>query len=109
MPISDLATLGGIALATIVLAWTLVVYLRVGAPSLSSSQDAARAMVDMLAPRAGWTVYELGCGTGKVAAARIFTARVPVSKIDAGSGARALDQALTVVLADVVRWVNSGR
>ena len=68
MPINDLATLGGIALATIVLAWTLVVYLRVEAPSLSSSQDAARAMVDMLAPLAGWTVYELGCGTGKVAA-----------------------------------------
>ena len=51
----------------------------------------------------------VAAGTGKVAAARIFTARVPVSKIDAGSGARALDQALTVVLADVVRWVNSGR
>lgn len=48
-------------------------------------------------------------GTGKVAAARIFTARVPVSKIDAGNGARALDQALVTVLADVVRWVNSGR
>ena len=48
-------------------------------------------------------------GTGRVAAARIFTARVPVSKIDAGSGARALDQALSIVLADVVRWVNSGR
>lgn len=48
-------------------------------------------------------------GTGKVAAARIFTVRVPVSKIDAGSGARALDQALVTVLADVVRWVNTGR
>ncbi|MGU3282896.1 MULTISPECIES: ABC-type transport auxiliary lipoprotein family protein [unclassified Methylobacterium] len=48
-------------------------------------------------------------GTGKVTAARIFTARVPVAKIDAGNGARALDQALTTVLADVVRWVNTGR
>jgi SAM-dependent methyltransferase len=65
---SDLATLGGITLATMVLAWTLVVYLRVGAPSLSSSGAATRAMVNMLAPRAGWTVYELGCGTGTVAA-----------------------------------------
>jgi cholesterol transport system auxiliary component len=48
-------------------------------------------------------------GTGKVTAARIFTARVPVAKIDAGTGARALDQALVTVLADVVRWVNTGR
>lgn len=48
-------------------------------------------------------------GSGKVAAARIFTARVPVAKIDAGTGARALDQALVGVLADVVLWVNAGR
>ncbi|MCJ2120290.1 ABC-type transport auxiliary lipoprotein family protein [Methylobacterium sp. J-001] len=48
-------------------------------------------------------------GTGKVTAARIFTARVPVAKIDAGNGAQALDRALTIVLADVVRWVNTGR
>jgi cholesterol transport system auxiliary component len=48
-------------------------------------------------------------GSGKVTAARIFTARVPVAKIDAGNGARALDQALSTVLADVVRWVNTGR
>ncbi|MHB2208602.1 ABC-type transport auxiliary lipoprotein family protein [Methylobacterium sp. CM6257] len=48
-------------------------------------------------------------GTGKVTAARIFTARVPVAGINAGNGARALDQALSTVLADVVRWVNTGR
>jgi cholesterol transport system auxiliary component len=48
-------------------------------------------------------------GTGRVAAARIFTARVPVGSVDAGSGARALDQALVMVLADIVRWVNTGR
>jgi cholesterol transport system auxiliary component len=48
-------------------------------------------------------------GTGRVAAARIFTARVPVAAVDAGSGARALDQALVTVLGDIVRWVNSGR
>ena len=68
MAINDLASLTGIALATLVLAWTLAVYLKVGAPSLSSSRRAARGMVDLLEPRAGWTVYELGCGTGKVAA-----------------------------------------
>ncbi len=48
-------------------------------------------------------------GTGKVVAARIFTARVPVTAVDAGNGARALDQALGTVLADLVRWVNGGR
>jgi cholesterol transport system auxiliary component len=48
-------------------------------------------------------------GTGRVAAARIFTARVPVTAVDAGSGARALDQALVTVLGEVVRWVNTGR
>jgi cholesterol transport system auxiliary component len=48
-------------------------------------------------------------GTGRVAAARIFTARVPVAAVDAASGARALDQALVTVLGDVVRWVNTGR
>ena len=48
-------------------------------------------------------------GTGRVAAARIFTARVPVASVDAGNGARALDQALVTVLADIVRWVNTGR
>ncbi len=48
-------------------------------------------------------------GTGRVAAARIFTARVPVAAVDAASGARALDQALVTVLGDIVRWVNTGR
>lgn len=48
-------------------------------------------------------------GTGRVAAARIFTARVPVASVDAGNGARALDQALVTVLGDIVRWVNTGR
>lgn len=48
-------------------------------------------------------------GSGRVVAARIFTARVPVASVDASSGARALDQALVTVLGDIVRWVNSGR
>ncbi|GJE16531.1 ABC-type transport auxiliary lipoprotein family protein [Methylobacterium marchantiae] len=48
-------------------------------------------------------------GTGKVVAARIFTARVPVAKVEAGNAAASLDAALSVVLADIVRWVNSGR
>lgn len=48
-------------------------------------------------------------GSGKVVAAKIFTARVPVAKVDAGSAAVALDRALVTVLGDMVRWVNSGR
>ncbi|GJD94019.1 ABC-type transport auxiliary lipoprotein family protein [Methylobacterium iners] len=48
-------------------------------------------------------------GSGKVVAAKIFQARVPVAKVEAGAAAVALDAALAVVLADVVRWVNSGR
>lgn len=48
-------------------------------------------------------------GTGRVTAARVFTARVPVKAVNAGSGAAALDAALGTVLADMVRWVNAGR
>ncbi|MGU3537041.1 ABC-type transport auxiliary lipoprotein family protein [Methylobacterium sp. A54F] len=48
-------------------------------------------------------------GTGKVVAARVFQARVPVKKVDAGSAAAGLDAALAIVLSDLVRWVNSGR
>jgi cholesterol transport system auxiliary component len=48
-------------------------------------------------------------GSGRVAAARVFQARVPVQKVDAGSAAVALDAALAQVLAEMVRWVNSGR
>jgi cholesterol transport system auxiliary component len=48
-------------------------------------------------------------GTGRVVAARVFQARVPVQKIDASNAAASLDAALAQVLAEVVRWVNSGR
>ena len=48
-------------------------------------------------------------GTGKVVSARVFTARIPVPKVDAGTAAVGLDTALARVLADMVAWVNSGR
>lgn len=48
-------------------------------------------------------------GPGKVVAARVFTARVPVPKVQAGSAAAGLDAALATVLVDMVRWVNTGR
>ena len=46
---------------------------------------------------------------GSVVAAKIFQARVPVAKVEPGSAAAGLDAAMGVVLADIVRWVNSGR
>ena len=48
-------------------------------------------------------------GTGRVVNARVFTARVPVPKVDAQTAATGLDAALSQVLGDLVRWVNAGR
>jgi cholesterol transport system auxiliary component len=48
-------------------------------------------------------------GSGRVVNARVFTARVPVPKVDAQTAATGLDAALSQVLGDLVRWVNSGR
>ena len=48
-------------------------------------------------------------GSGRVVNARVFTARVPVQKVDPQSAAAGLDAALGQVLADLVRWVNTGR
>ncbi|MBM6594487.1 ABC-type transport auxiliary lipoprotein family protein [Microvirga pudoricolor] len=43
---------------------------------------------------------------GKIIAGRIFRASVPVTAINAQVGSRALDQALSVVMLDIVRWVS---
>ena len=45
---------------------------------------------------------------GRIANARVFTARVPVAAVDAGNAAQALDRALSIVLLDIVRWVGTG-
>lgn len=45
---------------------------------------------------------------GRVVAGRIFRGRVPVGAIDAPNAARALDQALSGVLLEIVRWVGGG-
>jgi cholesterol transport system auxiliary component len=45
--------------------------------------------------------------TGRIARGRIFQARVPAAAVDAGNAARALDEALSVVMLDVVRWVST--
>lgn len=47
--------------------------------------------------------------SGRIAAARVFSARVPVQGVDAANAARGLDRALSTVLLDIVRWVGSGR
>jgi cholesterol transport system auxiliary component len=46
--------------------------------------------------------------TGKIVNARVFSARVPVGAIDAANAARGLDQALSAVLLDIVRFVGGG-
>jgi cholesterol transport system auxiliary component len=45
--------------------------------------------------------------TGRIANGRIFRARVPAAAVDAANAARALDEALSVVMLDVVRWVSA--
>jgi cholesterol transport system auxiliary component len=44
---------------------------------------------------------------GRILAGRIFTARVPVAAIDAPNAARGLDEALSTVMLDIVRWVST--
>ena len=46
--------------------------------------------------------------SGRIATARVFSARVPVAGVDAASAARGLDQALSRVLLEIVRWAGSG-
>lgn len=48
-------------------------------------------------------------GNGRIVAGRIFTGRVPVATIDEPNAARALDEALSGVMLDIVRWVASAR
>lgn len=45
--------------------------------------------------------------TGRIAAGRIFRSRTPVASVDAANAARALDETLSVVMLDIVRWVSS--
>jgi cholesterol transport system auxiliary component len=51
----------------------------------------------------------VGEASNRVAAARIFEARVPVAAVDAGTAARGLDQALAGVLGQMARWIGTGR
>lgn len=42
--------------------------------------------------------------TGHIQRAKLFTARVPAGAVDGGAAAQALDQALSQVLIQIVRW-----
>jgi len=55
------------------------------------------------------SVKLIGERTGRVLAGRIFTARVPVAAIETPNAARALDEALSAAMLDIVRWVSSAR
>ncbi|MGO4572312.1 ABC-type transport auxiliary lipoprotein family protein [Microvirga sp. 2TAF3] len=46
---------------------------------------------------------------GRILNGRIFRARVPAAAVDAANAARALDEALSVVMLDIVRWVSGNR
>lgn len=52
------------------------------------------------------TAKLIGDRTGKVQRARVFSARVPASAVDGAGAAQALDQALSQVLIQVVRWAR---
>jgi len=45
--------------------------------------------------------------TGRILNGRLFRARVPVAAIDAPHAARALDEALSTVMLNIVRWVST--
>jgi cholesterol transport system auxiliary component len=46
---------------------------------------------------------------GRIVNGRIFRGRVPAGSVDAPNAARALDEALSTVMLDIVRWVSSSR
>ncbi|QFU16151.1 ABC-type transport auxiliary lipoprotein family protein [Microvirga thermotolerans] len=46
---------------------------------------------------------------GRIVNGRIFRAQVPVAAVDAANAARGLDEALSIVMLDIVRWVSTSR
>ncbi len=70
--------------------------------SFEITTPANEALVEM-------SVKIVNDSTGRIVNARIFRARVPAASVDAANAARALDQALSVVMIDIVRWVSGSR
>lgn len=52
------------------------------------------------------SVKIVGDRSGRILSGRIFRARTPVASVDAANATRALDEALSVVMLDIVRWVS---
>jgi cholesterol transport system auxiliary component len=52
------------------------------------------------------TARMVGDRTGRIQRARLFSARVPAGAIDGPGATRALDQALSQVLVEIVRWAR---
>jgi cholesterol transport system auxiliary component len=53
------------------------------------------------------SVKLIGTRGGRINAAKIFTARVPAPSVSGGAGAAAINDALIVVLVDIVRWTST--
>jgi cholesterol transport system auxiliary component len=63
---------------------------------------------------AGQTVVEISAKLinltgGRIVAARVFAARVPVGSANPGEVTQGLDRALSTVLIDIVRWAGTSR
>ncbi len=54
------------------------------------------------------TAKLVGDRSGKILRAKLFAARVPAGAVDGAGAARALDQALSQVLIEIVRWAGRG-
>jgi len=52
------------------------------------------------------TAKIVGDQTGRIQRARLFSARVPAGAVDGPGATQALDQALSQVLVDIVRWAR---
>ncbi|WP_343039249.1 ABC-type transport auxiliary lipoprotein family protein [Microvirga makkahensis] len=55
------------------------------------------------------SVKIVGDRDGRIVNGRIFRARTPVAAVDAPNAARALDESLSTVMLDIVRWVSGSQ
>jgi cholesterol transport system auxiliary component len=53
------------------------------------------------------SVKIVGDQSGRIVNGRIFRARTPIASVDAANAARGLDEALSIVMLDIVRWVSA--
>ncbi len=53
------------------------------------------------------SVKLIGSRGGRINAAKVFTARVPAPSTSGGAAASAINEALNIVLVDIVRWTST--